>query len=41
MEKNSKTFRDTVMYVFYLMALSGFAAFMAVLIYFLRLLGVK
>lgn len=36
-----KSFKDTVLYLFFLTALSGFAAFMAMLVYFLRLLGVR
>ena len=36
-----KSFKDTVLFVVFFAAMSFFAAFMAILVYTLRLLGVR
>ena len=40
MQKKKKTFKDTVLFVIFFAGMSVFAAFMAILVYILRLLGV-
>ena len=41
MHKKKKTFKDTVLFVIFFVGMSVFAAFMAILVYILRLLGVQ
>lgn len=41
MKNRKNKFIDTILFTIFFVAISGFAAFMAILVYFLRLLGVN